>query len=77
MTIIDAAENRSKVTSAIAEVDARIITDLGDIIVRLYPSRAPTSVAGFLTALAAGCFDGGLFGRTVRSAMILDHLASR
>lgn len=67
MTIIDAAENRSKVTSAIAEVDARIITDLGDIIVRLYPSRAPTSVAGFLTALAAGCFDGGLFGRTVRS----------
>jgi len=40
-------------------------TGLGDIVVELYPERAPETVANFLRYVDGGHFDGGQFHRTV------------
>ncbi|WP_219895049.1 DUF885 family protein [Aquisediminimonas profunda] len=44
----------------------RIVTDLGDMLVELYPDRAPKSVEAFLSEVAAGAYDGGSIARIVR-----------
>ncbi|MGK2286081.1 DUF885 family protein [Pedomonas sp. V897] len=44
----------------------RIITDAGDLVVELYPERAPATVAAFLEQVDAGAYNGGSFQRTVR-----------
>lgn len=40
-------------------------TSLGEIVIELFPDRAPVTVANFLRYLDGGHFDGGQFHRTV------------
>lgn len=63
-TIIDTSA-RPIVAPTIPHV--RIITDFGDLLVELYPDRAPISVAAFLGEVRAGSYTGGSFSRVVRS----------
>lgn len=44
----------------------RITTELGDIVLELYPAQAPITVANFLGYVDARHYDGGTFFRTVR-----------
>ena len=46
-------------------VRVRMSTDLGDIVVELYPDKAPISVANFLAYADRHLLDGGSFYRTV------------
>ncbi|WP_066816909.1 DUF885 family protein [Sphingomonas mali] len=63
----DMIERRTAAGDAACSLHVRIVTDLGDMLVELYPNRAPKSVAAFLSEIAAGSYDGGSFGRIVRS----------
>ncbi|WP_417318204.1 peptidylprolyl isomerase [Emcibacter sp.] len=47
-------------------IDVVIETELGNIDVRLYPERAPQTVANFLRNMDAGLYNGGQFYRAVR-----------
>jgi peptidyl-prolyl cis-trans isomerase A (cyclophilin A) len=47
-------------------VSIRIETGAGNIIVDLYPDKAPITVANFLRYVDSGAFNGGCFMRTVR-----------
>lgn len=47
-------------------VSVRIETEAGNIIVELYPDKAPASVANFLRYVDGAFFNGGSFMRTVR-----------
>ena len=44
----------------------RIETEVGDIVVELYASKAPVTVANFLRYVDGGFYNGGSFYRTVR-----------
>jgi len=46
-------------------VRVELETELGLILVELYPTQAPNSVANFLEYVDGGFFDGGTFHRTV------------
>ena len=48
-----------------ALVRVRMITDLGPIVIELYPDKAPISVANFLAYADRHLLDGGAFYRTV------------
>ena len=48
-------------------VGVRVVTELGEITVELYPDRAPQTVANFLRYVDGGFFTGGTFFRTVRA----------
>ena len=48
-----------------APVRVRMVTDLGPIVIELYPDRAPISVANFLAYADQLLLDGGSFYRTV------------
>ncbi len=43
-------------------------TELGDILVEVYPDRAPVTAANFLRYVDAGLYDGAVFHRTVTLA---------
>lgn len=47
------------------EVRARMVTELGTIVLALYPDRAPITVANFLAYADKGFMAGGSFYRTV------------
>jgi peptidyl-prolyl cis-trans isomerase A (cyclophilin A) len=49
-------------------VACRIETELGEIMVRVYPDRAPLTVANFLRYVEAGLFNGTTFFRVVTPA---------
>ena len=51
--------------AAPAPVRVRMVTDLGPIVIELYPDRAPISVANFLAYADQHLLDGGSFYRTV------------
>ncbi|RME35927.1 MAG: peptidyl-prolyl cis-trans isomerase [Gammaproteobacteria bacterium] len=48
----------------------RLVTSLGDIVVELYPDRAPKTVANFLRYVREGFYDGTIFHRVIRDFMI-------
>ncbi len=48
-----------------APVRVRMITDLGPIVIELYPDKAPITVANFLAYADRHLLDGGSFYRTV------------
>jgi peptidyl-prolyl cis-trans isomerase A (cyclophilin A) len=48
-----------------APVRVRMVTDLGPIVIELYPDKAPISVANFLAYADQHLLDGGAFYRTV------------
>ncbi|SFK32410.1 peptidylprolyl isomerase [Caulobacter sp. UNC279MFTsu5.1] len=48
-----------------APVRVRMVTDLGPIIIELYPDKAPITVANFLAYADRHLLDGGSFYRTV------------
>src|SRR4051812_48290019 len=48
-----------------APVRVRMVTDLGPIVIELYPHKAPITVANFLAYADRGLLDGGGFYRTV------------
>ncbi len=53
---------------AVSTVPLRIETELGAVIVELYPDRAPLTCANFLRYVDAGLYDGTTFFRTVTMA---------
>lgn len=46
-------------------VFVRVVTALGDLLLKVHAAAAPATVAAFLQAVEAGDYDGGAFGRTV------------
>lgn len=48
-----------------APVRVRMVTDLGPIVIELYPDKAPVTVANFLAYADRHLLDGGTFYRTV------------
>ncbi len=59
-------------TSVLAEPNpqVRIQTNMGDIIVELYPSKAPKSVANFLQYVDDGFYSNTIFHRVIENFMI-------
>jgi len=51
--------------AAAAPVRVRMVTDLGPIVIELYPAKAPITVANFLAYADRRLLDGGAFYRTV------------
>lgn len=47
----------------------KIETSKGDIIVELYPDKAPISVANFLSYVEDGSYDGTIFHRVIKNFM--------
>ncbi len=45
-------------------------TNLGDLLIELYPDKAPQSVANFLHYVDSGHYDGTIFHRVVRGFVI-------
>lgn len=65
--MINVDEEQASPVAATRPQRVRITTDFGDMLVELYPDRAPKSVAAFLKEVEAGAYDGGNFGRIVRA----------
>ncbi len=57
-------------TSDPANLEARIVTDLGDLIVGFRPDKAPGHVRNFLRLAHEGFYDGLAFHRVVRNFMV-------
>lgn len=59
-------------TSVLAEPNpqVRIQTNMGDIIVELYPAKAPKSVANFLQYVDDGFYSNTIFHRVIENFMI-------
>ncbi len=53
-----------------ATLEARIVTDLGDLVVAFRPDKAPGHVQNFLRLAREGFYDGLAFHRVVRNFMI-------
>ncbi|KRA56807.1 peptidylprolyl isomerase [Caulobacter sp. Root655] len=60
-----AAAPASAQAPAQVQVRVRMVTDLGPIVIELYPDKAPTTVANFLAYADQHLLDGGAFYRTV------------
>jgi len=48
----------------------KLETNLGDIVIELYPDRAPITVNNFLEYVRAGHYDGTVFHRVIKGFMI-------
>lgn len=48
----------------------KLVTSLGDIVIELYPDKAPASVANFLTYVREGFYDGLVFHRVIPGFVI-------
>ncbi len=48
----------------------RVVTDLGTLVLELYPDRAPQTVANFLQYVDDGFYDGTIFHRVIPNFMI-------
>ncbi len=59
-------------SSAIASENPRVLlhTNMGDIILELYPDKAPQTVQNFLEYVRAGFYDGTIFHRVINGFMI-------
>lgn len=55
--------------SQAANPKVKIETNKGDIIVELYPDKAPKSVANFLDYVNTGAYDGTIFHRVIKDFM--------
>lgn len=56
--------------SANASEKVRLTTDFGDIILELYPEKAPITVKNFLYYVNSGFYDGTIFHRVIPNFMI-------
>ncbi|HKU71406.1 MAG TPA: peptidylprolyl isomerase [Burkholderiales bacterium] len=56
--------------SAAANPQVEIKTDMGTIVVELYPDKAPETVANFLQYVKKGQYDGTIFHRVIPGFMI-------
>lgn len=57
-------------TADLAQVEACISTDLGDLVVAFRPDKAPAHVANLVRLAASGFFDGLAFHRVVRNFVV-------
>lgn len=48
----------------------KLATNMGDIVLELYPDRAPKTVENFLAYVRGGHYDGTIFHRVIRNFMI-------
>jgi len=53
-----------------AELIVRLSTDMGEIVLRLFPDQAPNTVANFVSLMDAGYYDGLLVHRVVPNLFI-------
>lgn len=56
--------------SAASSKKVRISTDIGDMIVELYPEKAPITVENFLTYVNNGFYNGTIFHRALPNFMV-------
>lgn len=56
--------------SAASSKKVRINTDVGDMIVELYPEKAPITVENFLTYVDSGFYNGTIFHRALPNFMV-------
>lgn len=56
--------------AAASSKKVRISTDIGDMIVELYPEKAPITVENFLTYVNSGFYNGTVFHRVLPNFMI-------
>ena len=57
-------------TEAMKNQYVRLETNKGNIVIELYPEKAPKSVENFLNYVAAGHYDGTIFHRVINGFMI-------
>ncbi len=55
---------------AMAEPQVKLDTNMGDIVLTLYPEKAPKSVANFLQYVRDGYYDGTIFHRVIDGFMV-------
>lgn len=60
----------SATTEGSDEAHVRISTTKGDIIVALYPDKAPITAQNFLESVKAGAYDNSIFHRVIADFMI-------
>jgi cyclophilin family peptidyl-prolyl cis-trans isomerase len=60
----------SSTVALAADPQVEIKTDLGTIVVELYPDKAPATVANFLQYVKKGQYDGTIFHRVMQGFMI-------
>lgn len=53
-----------------APLHARLKTDLGDIVIELYPDQAPITVSNFSTYIEDGFYNGTIFHRVIPGFMV-------
>ena len=71
------ASPAASATSAAAHPQVEIKTSLGDIVVELFPDKAPKTVANFLQYVKSGFYDGTVFHRTIPGYLIQGGLYTR
>lgn len=54
----------------ITNKQVRITTDMGEIVIALYPDTAPNTVSNFVSLAGNGFYDGVIFHRVIESFMI-------
>src|SRR5689334_22136565 len=60
----------ASIAASAADPEVEIKTDMGTIVVELYPDKAPATVANFLEYVKSGHYDGTIFHRVMPGFMI-------
>jgi cyclophilin family peptidyl-prolyl cis-trans isomerase len=70
LVLINAEQRSTTAMTATANPQVIIKTTAGDIILELYPDKAPVTVQNFLTYVDEGFYSGTIFHRVIKNFMI-------
>ena len=56
--------------AAVQHTQVKVVTNLGDMIIELYPDKAPVTVENFLKYVDDGYYEGTIFHRVIEGFMI-------
>ena len=57
-------------TQAAEKPKVRLVTNMGEIVLELYPDKAPKTVENFMTYVNEGFYNGTIFHRVIKNFMI-------
>ena len=60
----------SLATETVNSNTVKLVTSAGDITIRLYPEKAPVTVANFLSYVDSGFYNGTIFHRVINKFMV-------